>query len=141
MEKTFTYAGISTLNGVVAYRFANGADRAKVLEKNGHVDIQLFELATPMTKEAAILWLNAKEIHAEANRVTAKAARPAKVAVQRTQTRSVAVPVDGAVYEDDGFVEPKDEAVQVAMCKLAREFPELTAPELLARVTKMGAGK
>lgn len=140
MEKTFTYAGISTLNGVVAYRFANGADRAKVLEKNGHVDIQLFELAQPMTKDSAILWLNAKEIYAEANRVTAKAARPAKVAAPSTTVRTVAAPALGAVYEDDGFVEPRDEAVQVAMCRLAKEEPALTAQELLARVTKMGVG-
>jgi hypothetical protein len=141
MEKTFTYAGVSTLNGVVAYRFANGADRAKVLEKNGHTDIKLFELDTAMTKEAAILWLNAKDIHAEANRVTARAASPAKVTVQSTKGHAVTAPVDAVADDDDGFVEPKSESVQVAMCRLAREFPELTAPELLARVTKMGAGK
>jgi argininosuccinate synthase len=58
MEKTFTVAGTSNLNGAVKYRFANDlAGRVKVLLKNGHVDVKLVELPYAMTKEDAIAYL------------------------------------------------------------------------------------
>lgn len=60
MEKTFTVAGTSNLNGVVKLRFANDlAGRIKVLVKNGHTDVNLLELPTAMTKEAATAYLQA----------------------------------------------------------------------------------
>ena len=55
--KTFTYAGVSTLNGVCKVRFANDASRVKVLAKNGHKDIDIVPLKEPMTKEDAIAFL------------------------------------------------------------------------------------
>jgi len=49
--KTFTVAGVSTLNGVTKVRFANDyVGRFKILAKNDHQDIELVELAQPMTK-------------------------------------------------------------------------------------------
>jgi len=57
MSKTFGVAGVSKLNGEVKARFAQDMDRVKVLEKNGHTDIKLFQLPQPMTKEDALLWL------------------------------------------------------------------------------------
>lgn len=57
MEKTFTYAGVSTLNGVVKARFANDAARVKVLQKNGHKEIDLIELPSPLTKAEAVEYL------------------------------------------------------------------------------------
>ena len=49
--KTFTVAGVSTLNGVTKVRFANDyVGRFKILAKNLHQDIELIELAQPMTK-------------------------------------------------------------------------------------------
>jgi len=58
MEKTFTVAGTSNLNGVVKFRFANDlAARVKVLVKNGHTDVKLVELPEPMTKADAIAFL------------------------------------------------------------------------------------
>ena len=53
----FTHAGVSTLNGVTKARFANDALRVKVLAKNGHRDIDIVELKTPMSKEDAIAFL------------------------------------------------------------------------------------
>lgn len=53
----FTHAGVSTLNGVTKARFANDALRVKVLAKNGHRDIDIIELKTPMSKEDAIAFL------------------------------------------------------------------------------------
>jgi hypothetical protein len=54
METKFTHAGVSTLNGQVKIRFANGAGRVSVLAKNGHKNIDLTELMRPMTKTEAI---------------------------------------------------------------------------------------
>ena len=49
--KTFTVAGVSTLNGVTKVRFANDfVSRIKILDKNGHTDVILKEFDAPMTK-------------------------------------------------------------------------------------------
>ena len=55
----FTHAGVSKLNGEFKVRFANDALRVKVLAKNGHSDIDIVELKTPMNKEDAISYLMA----------------------------------------------------------------------------------
>lgn len=57
MNATFTQAGVSRLKGEFKFRVANDALRVKVLAKNGHTDIDLIELPTPMTKEAAVAYL------------------------------------------------------------------------------------
>jgi len=54
---TFKVAGVSKQNGEFKVRFANDMLRVKVLEKNAHKDIDLMELPTPMTKEAALTYL------------------------------------------------------------------------------------
>jgi len=51
---TFKVAGISKLNGVYKVRFANDMLRVKVLEKNGHKDVDLVEFIHPLTKEEAV---------------------------------------------------------------------------------------
>jgi hypothetical protein len=62
MDKLFTVAGTSRLNGVVKFRFANDLKgRIKVLAKNGHTDIRLIELPEAMTKEGAIAFLEGME--------------------------------------------------------------------------------
>lgn len=53
----FTYAGVSKLNGKFKVRFANDATRVKVLEKNGHKDIDIVQLKQPMNKVNAIAYL------------------------------------------------------------------------------------
>ena len=57
MDKLFTVAGYSTLNGETKARFATSMDRVKVLARNGHTDIQLQALPCAMTKEAAVAFL------------------------------------------------------------------------------------
>lgn len=57
MEKTFTVAGVSRLNGEMKFRVANDMTRVKVLAKNGHTDIDLIELKEPMTKADAVAFL------------------------------------------------------------------------------------
>jgi anion-transporting ArsA/GET3 family ATPase len=62
MDKLFTVAGTSNLNGVVKFRFANDLKgRVKVLAKNGHTDIRLIALPEAMTKEAAMAFLEGME--------------------------------------------------------------------------------
>ena len=53
----YSHAGVSRLNGEFKVRFANDALRVKVLAKNGHKDIDILELKTPMTKEDAVAFL------------------------------------------------------------------------------------
>ena len=49
--KTFSVAGVSTLNGVTKVRFANDfVNRFKILAKNGHTDIELIELGGEFSK-------------------------------------------------------------------------------------------
>jgi hypothetical protein len=54
---SFSHAGVSKLNGEFKVRFANDSLRVKVLAKNGHKDIDIVELKTPMTKEDAVAYL------------------------------------------------------------------------------------
>jgi hypothetical protein len=54
MSKTFTFAGVSRLNGTIKARFANDALRVKVLQKGGHTEIDLIEFPTALTKEQAV---------------------------------------------------------------------------------------
>jgi hypothetical protein len=53
-NKTFTFAGVSRLNGVIKARFANDQMRVKVLINGGHKDIDMTELMSPMTKAEAV---------------------------------------------------------------------------------------
>lgn len=49
--KTYTVAGTSTNNGVTKVRFAQDyVGRFKILNKNGHSDIELLELDNAMSK-------------------------------------------------------------------------------------------
>ena len=50
-SKTFSVAGTSTLNGTTKVRFANDfVSRFKILNKNGHDNIELIELGSELTK-------------------------------------------------------------------------------------------
>jgi hypothetical protein len=56
-DKLFTVAGTSKLDGSVKCRFANDVMRVKVLAKSGHEDITLIELPEPLTKLAAVKFI------------------------------------------------------------------------------------
>jgi len=44
-KSEYTFAGVSTKDGVQGLRFANsGKQRVKVLERNGHTDVRLEEM-------------------------------------------------------------------------------------------------
>jgi hypothetical protein len=62
-SKLFTVVGVSTLNGKTKVRFANDlATRIKNLVKNGHTNVELFELPSAMTKEAALAHVKANSL-------------------------------------------------------------------------------
>lgn len=56
-DKRFAVAGTSTHAGETKLRFANDMLRTKVLQKNGHTNINLVELPSEMTKAEAIQYL------------------------------------------------------------------------------------
>ena len=56
-DKLFTVAGTSNLDGAVKCRFANDVMRVKVLAKSGHTEITLIELPEPMSKLAAVKFI------------------------------------------------------------------------------------
>lgn len=66
MDKLFTIAGTSTVDGVNTLRFATGKVKVRegVLRRAGHTDINLRELPKPMTKQDAAAWLAAQGIEA-----------------------------------------------------------------------------
>lgn len=50
-DKTFSVAGTSTQNGITKVRFAQDyVGRFKILNKNGHENIELIELGSSMSK-------------------------------------------------------------------------------------------
>lgn len=77
MSKLFTVAGTSVLDGILKFRVANGhaLARTKVLEKNGHTNIDLRDLPKPMTKEDAQAFLK----YVAGAPVKAASLKPAKV--------------------------------------------------------------
>jgi hypothetical protein len=138
MEKTYTRAGISTLKGKTQFRFTNDLQRERVLVKNGHTDIVFYELGEAMTKDRAALFLAAQGITVEAPLKSAPKTRKAKTPTRADDEAVLALLAQGDLEYDDAqdtFVEPKDEAVQVAMSRLARTKPTATAEQLLAEVT------
>lgn len=56
-DKTFKFVGSSTYNGKTKLRFANDIMRIKVLDKNGHQDVNLKELPEAMDKASAVAHL------------------------------------------------------------------------------------
>lgn len=56
MDK-FTHCGVSRYKGEFKVRWANDAARVKVLAKNGHTDIDVIELPSPMGKLEAVQYL------------------------------------------------------------------------------------
>jgi hypothetical protein len=89
MDKAFKIVGVSTQGKVTKFRFANGdmAARIKVLERNGHTDINLIELPNAVSKMEAIEAYTAQHPEAANIRVpNEKEAKPAKETKAKTVT-------------------------------------------------------
>ena len=60
----FKVTGISTLKGVTKVRFANDmVSRVKILNKDGHKDINLVELPTALSKGDCVKHLKASDLY------------------------------------------------------------------------------
>ena len=60
----FKVIGVSTLNGVTKVRFANDmVSRVKILNKDGHKDINLIELTAPLSKADAVKHLKTTDLY------------------------------------------------------------------------------
>ena len=57
-DKTFKFVGSSVFNGKTKLRFANDIMRIKVLDKNGHQDVNFEELPEAMDKASAVAHLS-----------------------------------------------------------------------------------
>lgn len=111
MNASFTQAGVSRLKGEFKIRFANDALRVKVLAKNGHTDIDLMELPTPMTKEAAVAYLI--EVNFDNGNAEVRAALEAEVS-KRTEKPKV----------EKAPKEPKAKKAKVSMESIKEKIAE-----------------
>lgn len=60
----FKVTGISTLGGQTKVRFANDlVSRVKILVKDGHADINLVELAEPLSKADCVKYLKTTDLY------------------------------------------------------------------------------
>jgi hypothetical protein len=60
----FNVTGISTLNGKTKVRFANDlVSRVKILVKDGHTDINLVELDSPLSKLDCVKYLKTSDLY------------------------------------------------------------------------------
>ena len=126
--KTFTVAGVSREAGVLKFRVANDLkSRVAMLARCDNTDIELGLLPEPMTREAAARYLLSQPgLTAEVSELlTASKTVEAKPARARAKTE-----VSRTVSDSEGFVEPTDERIQVAMCQAARLYPGLSAQQL-----------
>lgn len=90
MDKTFTIAGTTILDGVKGFRFANGKMnlRVNMLKHKGHDKINLVELPKAMTKVQAVAFLTAQGVKAVVP--TRAADKKHKPAVQLAAEKMVA---------------------------------------------------
>ena len=60
----FKVTGISSLNGVTKVRFANDlVSRVKILNKDGHKDINLVELPNALSKGDCVKYLKSSDLY------------------------------------------------------------------------------
>lgn len=62
----FKVTGISTLNGQTKVRFANDiVSRVKILNKDGHSDINLIEMPAALSKGDCVKYLKTTDLYAQ----------------------------------------------------------------------------
>lgn len=99
MSGSYSHAGVSKLNGEFKVRFANDGLRVKVLQKNGHKDIDIVELKHPMTKADAVAYLLSidfdngnKEVRAALEQAADKRIEKPKAKVEKAAPKAKAKP-------------------------------------------------
>ena len=131
MSNTYNVAGFSSKNGKVSARVANGSavSRAKVLERDGHTNVDLIDLPAPMSKEDAIAFVS-KAMNVQVAAPAAKAAAKPK-APQAPKTFKVTKTVDEAI----AAIAPKPELT--AEEQAVKDKNLKTMQEVSARLSKM----
>lgn len=99
--KTFTRAGISTNKGKTNFRFTNDLNREKVLGKNGHTDIQFWELGSAMTKESATEFLVEKGLAEDTTAKGPAAMRTKPDTAARAKDEETLAELDKGTVEHD----------------------------------------
>lgn len=93
MSKLYTIAGVSRLNKDAGFklRVANGklALRQRVLERNGHVDIQLLDLPHEMSKTQILAWFELDKPSLAA-KLSGKVLKEEPKAPEKTKSQKVA---------------------------------------------------
>jgi len=146
MDKLFTIAGTSTVNGVNTYRVANGKAKVRegVLRRAGHTDISLRDLPNEMSKPNAIAWLNAQGVTAVLPVKNAVVGRPTKSATlkaERDAAKAAAAKAAAAAQEaapvaqeDADFLAQQAAAAEAAagevIAQAEQEAVAEAAPEL-----------
>jgi hypothetical protein len=131
-NKTFTVAGTArNADGTVKARFANDlVARIKILNKAGCTDINLIELPQPMTKVAALEYLQAQGItegdagYAVANRLSdkVKSVRKSEVSVTlKTGGKTKIARTRGERAVQLGLAKSVDEVVEAIGVESANE--------------------
>ena len=139
MTNLYSHAGVSRQNGDMKVRFANDALRVKVLAKNGHKDIDIVELKTPLTKEAAVAYLLSINF-ANGNKDVQAALEAA------ADKRGVTVPkttVAGTVAKElkAKVAKSKEAAVENMISKVESEEPTMSIKEANAAILKQLAAQ
>lgn len=127
---TYTIAGFSSKNGKVSARVANGSVtlRTKVLERDGHTNVDLINLPTAMSKEDAVAFVSKAmnvPVATPAVKAAAKAATTFKVTKTVAEVKEMFTPTP----------EPKPELTAEEQAMKDKNLK--TMQEVSARLSKM----
>ncbi len=154
MDKLFTIAGTSTLDGVNTFRFATGKlnVRTAKLKRHGHTDVSLMELPRAMTKKEAVAFLieqgreavvptNRKEKPVELTeeqKAAAKLAAKRAADAQRKRDKRAAEKAARQAALDQNFIAELTGGEQVEVPEVTPDEPEqAVAAEVAAGVDEL----
>ena len=134
MEKLFSVAGTSALEGVVKFRVANGsaAARTKVLVRSGHTDIKLVDLAKPMSKADAIAFVKSQGSAFSAETTTAT--KPAKAPKQKTVKLTTIVKKVSKKFAAEKSVRAINASFAAKSAEVPAEQPTANSIEEIAKI-------
>jgi len=128
---SYSYAGVSKLNGKIKARFANDQLRVKVLAKNGHKDIDIVQLKHPMSKIEAIDYLLSINFD-NGNKEVRAALEAAKEARSETPAKASKPAVKGVMKAKKGptmdAIKAKAQAVKAKAAKVVVPAESEDAP-------------
>lgn len=159
-DKTWTVVGTSVKRGEKKLRLANGTAEARqrVLEKDGHTEVRLFDLPRAMTEVDARAWLEAQGDAVPQHKPAAKQREVVMTPRERTVKRLAGELMDrialiphedlgkrayregklGFLAWDDISIETRQEISRNAAIKAGIKCPPGTYPELEAFLGKEG---